>query len=251
MATILQLPALNNPSREAVFYTAQAGKNYHATFAALLSLINKRDLELDKVDNTSDADKPISTAAAQALAQKANANEVPTLTAFTAAVESLSNYVKQEQLNEAIAAINAKIESGASEEDVALAIAQTVAPINEAIGRIQNTILAHTQDLQTITTKLESTVTGSTLTSALAASEQRMSTQLQGFSNSMNESLAEISQRFASVNQSLSSFSEALLQKADKTHEHVPTDIQGLDAYIAQYTQANSNESVRFLGSTW
>jgi hypothetical protein len=69
---ISQLPLLNNLSGNEDTVLAVNGQNFKFKLSQLKTFITKNDLGLGNVDNTSDANKPVSTAQAQALAGKAD-----------------------------------------------------------------------------------------------------------------------------------------------------------------------------------
>jgi len=77
--TIDLIDALSNPSRDTKVVIGAGSKIYVNLLSSLLALTTKADVGLANVDNTYDADKPISTAQAQALAEKAAAADVQAL----------------------------------------------------------------------------------------------------------------------------------------------------------------------------
>lgn len=76
-----ELPRQTNPASVSFNIPGVAsedGKNYFIQISDILGLIDKSQLQLDQVDNTSDLDKPISLAVAAALAAKSESTHVHT-----------------------------------------------------------------------------------------------------------------------------------------------------------------------------
>lgn len=71
---ISRLPAADQLVGEELIAIVQDGVTKHVKIRLFNMIVNKRELGLDKVDNTSDADKPISTKQQQALDEKADLN---------------------------------------------------------------------------------------------------------------------------------------------------------------------------------
>lgn len=83
--TILDKQRLDVLTLQSIFYVVNDNKNYHAYADSILALIqdyiNRTTLGIDRVDNTSDANKPISTLVAAALADKAASVDLDALSA--------------------------------------------------------------------------------------------------------------------------------------------------------------------------
>lgn len=77
--TIDQLEALANPTRSTKVIVGSGNKLYANLLSSLFALVTKADVGLPNVDNTSDADKPVSTATAQALQAKASQQSLDAL----------------------------------------------------------------------------------------------------------------------------------------------------------------------------
>lgn len=71
---ISELEKIVNPSGDELVIVAYNGSNYSIRVTDLIRSITKASFGLDKVNNTADIDKPVSTAVSQALAQKAPFN---------------------------------------------------------------------------------------------------------------------------------------------------------------------------------
>lgn len=112
--TILQLPILGELDGDNWLLVTSNHKTYRITagvFSSLLSglVVNRVTLGLDKVDNTSDLDKPLSTASIEALLEKADKDhihEVTDINGLKAFIDNivedtleLRSYVRTEILN--------------------------------------------------------------------------------------------------------------------------------------------------------
>ncbi len=86
--TLLSLDELLSLDGTGSFWVVYRNKDYRVTYETLLKSIDKAALGLDKVDNTSDAEKPVSLPQQQALDLKMNK-------ADALGIEALDNY-KQE-----------------------------------------------------------------------------------------------------------------------------------------------------------
>ena len=71
---ISELEKIANPSGNELVIVAFQGANYSIRVNDLVRAISKTSLGLERVNNTSDAEKPISDSVAKALADKANAD---------------------------------------------------------------------------------------------------------------------------------------------------------------------------------
>lgn len=162
---ITQKPHLDAADVFSVLYVVHENKDYHLLLGDVVDLIkvyiNRNTLNIANVDNTADIDKPISRAQAeefdrvgQAIAllaeNKANKNEVPTLTQFNALVEEVADCVRQtpyaEQIREIlemIAAIHSWTESEINQLiDIKITpIVEAVVEINAELAELPNIYL--------------------------------------------------------------------------------------------------------------
>lgn len=76
---ISELPTLSTPEVDAGILVEHSGQNYRLPVGQILNEITAERVGLDHVDNTADADKPISTAQQQALDGKAAVGHQHTL----------------------------------------------------------------------------------------------------------------------------------------------------------------------------
>ena len=78
MPNLLTRTLLEDPSDLCQLYVVLDGKDYRTTFATLLRLVTKATVGLDRVNNTSDTEKPISSQQQNALDLKADKDSVAT-----------------------------------------------------------------------------------------------------------------------------------------------------------------------------
>jgi Phage tail repeat like len=144
---------LTTPSGLEQTVVAIGGVNHRVTLNAIKSLITKNDLGLDLVNNTSDADKPISTATQAALTGKSNMGhthamaDVPGLVqyitdqlAILAATLSVAGHTHQ--INEISGLVTAL--SGKANVADLNSLATVVTNINTAMGGKASTVHTHT-----------------------------------------------------------------------------------------------------------
>lgn len=139
---LLQIPEHVDPAENAYIWVVLNGVDYRTSLAAILNKVTRVKLGLDRVDNTSDEEKPISTAVAAALGQKANASEVVSLATFNALANSLVNYVTKPELDAILLALHQEIDDKLSDVELTQVLNTTLAPIDTALtnilGRLEN-----------------------------------------------------------------------------------------------------------------
>ncbi len=91
--TIDQLDPLANPTRSTKVIVGSGNKLYANLLSTLFALVTKADVGLANVDNTSDAEKPVSNATTQALQAKASQQ------ALDALAQALADKASQEDLD--------------------------------------------------------------------------------------------------------------------------------------------------------
>lgn len=138
-----------------------AGVNHRVTLNAIKALITKADLNLSNVDNTADADKPVSAAVAVALATKSNMGhthamaDIPGLTQYitdqlAALAATLSGAGHTHQMSE-ITGLVAELAGKATIADLT-SLATVVTNINTALAGKANTSHTHeTTDINGLT----------------------------------------------------------------------------------------------------
>ena len=136
-------------------YVVYNGRDYRVLLSTLLSLITKTRLGLENVNNTSDLDKPISTATQQALLQKVDAADVVSREEWNLFVQQFGNVVSLETLTQAVDSLQLAIQSKASIQEVQTAINAALQPITNALMMLQNDVSSITQQLGDYATKVE------------------------------------------------------------------------------------------------
>lgn len=85
------LTLLPTPTGNEAVPVQSGGSNYRVTLTSIAALVTKQSLGLENVSNTSDADKPVSTAQAQALQGKANTQHGHAVTDVTGLSDTLTS----------------------------------------------------------------------------------------------------------------------------------------------------------------
>ena len=216
MSNLLTKDPLEIASLDAQVYVVHQDKDWRMTLGTLIALVTKATLGLDKVDNTSDAEKPISTAQEEALFLKADKDSVPTLQAFELLAGTLQHYVTTEQLTEAIAAVNEAMQPFLNQQQVASLVDQALGPIvqslqafnmemtgiNERIAALENLNLDDVNEA----------AVNQIVLSALLPVDQK---------------LIEVDVELTSLNETMAS-----LQQTLSNHRHVVADIEGISEYV-------------------
>lgn len=168
-------------------YVVYNGHDYRIQLSTLLSLVNKTRLGLDQVNNTSDLDKPLSTATIAELVKKANLADTVTREEWNLFVQQLSRYVTLEQLNNSITLIQQALTEKISVAEAQQLINTALSPITVAITDIQDRLAAleigdnayaTKAELTSAVTAVEGTITDldDRLTAYIASNDQRVST---------------------------------------------------------------------------
>lgn len=87
---ISQLKALTTVTGDEEFPLAYQGVTYKLPLSRIAQLVSVGGLGLDRIDNTSDMDKPVSTATAAALSTKADQSHTHVTTSITGLTEALN-----------------------------------------------------------------------------------------------------------------------------------------------------------------
>ncbi len=239
MSNLLSLTPLTTVQETAEVYVVYDNKDYRMSLATLVSLVTKSRLGLGRVDNTSDLEKPISQQVTAALASKANSDAVPTLEAFTALSTSIQNVVSQDQLNTAITEISQLLQSKLDATQLDTALATALAPITQGMQQITGTLSNHGDRLTALEQGGGGSGTGgitqTQLDAAIAGANQYTDQTVSALSSSVDQQLLTFSQQLSIINQTLSAFSTALSNKADKDHTHDLNQITGAAEFIQNY----------------
>lgn len=216
MPNLLSKDPLVTAQQSAEVYVVYNNKDYRMSLATLISLVTKQSLGLDKINNTADAEKPVSSPVATELAKKANSTDVPTREAFDALAARMSNVVTQQELNTAIQSVVTAMNSLPTMSAVNTAISQALAPINLSIS--------------SIATSLEEQI-------------QRIS-NLQEASNSYanKAALQNLQEQLTVTESTLAALSESFTG-----HSHSAESISGLSEMVAELVASSANV---IIGST-
>lgn len=260
VANLLTKQPMNEAQLEAELYAVFDKKDYRVSLATVLALVTKASIGLDKVNNTSDAEKPVSGPVAEALAAKANIVDTVSKEAFASLAQSLSNYITIDALNESITQVNQLINSKLSSEEVSQAIADAVVPVNNAVSLVANEVtgllsrvqslenadlnIISREDLEEAIGLVSQSIAGAvsvneTQNARLGVIEQDYATKSEvassfnGLSNSLSGQISQLSQELSSMSTTISGINSVLGNKADLEHNHHANDIAGLRDVIA------------------
>jgi len=232
MSNLLQLNALTAAPELAEVYVVYNRQDYRMTLATLVSLVTKSSLGLDRVNNTTDLDKPVSAATQSALNLKANSNAVPTIEAFNQLANSLQNYISLSQLNAAIDQITTALNNYTTASQVNSAINTALSPVNQSLAQLSSELQAQQQRLSQLETLQQNNITRVVLDEAIAFVRQDTQSLINNQAASTNATIAQLTNQINQINQSLISVNAALSTKADINHTHDTASIEGLEAFI-------------------
>lgn len=202
--TTLQHIKTNDLKRSGVVYFVQDNAEYQLTLATLLSILQASDVGLSKVDNTADAEKPVSQLQQQALDAKAEKNHGHLISNVEGLAEALSKFVPLEVLTELLGALELKVASRVTNE----AFEQYKTQIEEVFSQIAET----DQSLSRRITQLENSGMGDYVTTST-------------FQNTLEQLQAAFTQAITGV-------ADGLKGKADKQHNHMAEEIVNLTEVI-------------------
>lgn len=232
MSNLLQLNALTAAPELAEVYVVYNRQDYRMTLATLVSLVTKSSLGLDRVNNTSDLDKPVSAATQTALNLKANVNAVPSIEAFNQLSNSLQNYISLAQLNAAIDQIVTALNNYTTINQVNNAINVALSPVNQSLAQLSSELQAQQQRLSQLETLQQNNITRVVLDEAVALVRQDTQALINDQAASVNATVSQLTNQINLINQSLTVVNAALSTKADINHTHVMSEIEGLEAFI-------------------
>lgn len=202
--TTLQHIKTNDLKRSGVVYFVQDNAEYQLTLATLLSILQASDVGLSKVDNTADAEKPVSQLQQQALDAKAEKNHGHLISNIEGLAEALSKFVPLEVLTELLGALELKVASRVTNE----AFEQYKTQIEEVFSQIAET----DQSLARRIAQLENSGMGDYVTTST-------------FQNTLEQLQAAFTQAITGV-------ADGLKGKADKQHNHMAEEIVNLTEVI-------------------
>lgn len=232
MSNLLALNPLTTANELAEVYVVYDRKDYRMSLSTLLALVTKSSVGLSRVDNTSDAEKPLSMAAIEALGLKADANAVPSMVAFNALSNSLQNYVTLDALNGSIQSIVDSLNNYATKSEVNDAITAALSPITSSISQIVTSLQSHAARLSALEQGEQNDITRTVLEEELGLLRTDILGQFQSYSDQNDLTLTSIASQIASINQTLNAVTVSLDQKADVNHRHDPSEINNLTEFV-------------------
>lgn len=221
MANLLSKDPLLTAQGAAEVYVVYDGQDYRMTLATLITLVSKASVGLSNVNNTADADKPVSTAMSQALSQKANADSVPTLAAFNDLATSLQSYATQLQLNTAIQQITQALNSYTTSTQLAQAIDAAISPVTQGLDQLSQSLGTQISRINALEQNAGSYVSG-----------LQLSTAINGVGTYVDQQVLGLTQQLQTVNQTIAALTEQL-----NTHTHAAGDIDGLTEFVTTIVQ--------------
>lgn len=260
MATkISQLPELNTINGNETIPAVSGGNTVKFTLSKIKTIITKNDIALGNVDNTSDADKPISTATNAALDQKASlvhSHSVGNITGLQEALDGKAASSHGHDVSE-ITGIDTLI-AGKADINHAHDV-NSITGLASALDGKANTVHTHTKDqinglnddlvfIQSqINNKASSLHThGVAEISGLDAAidlkiAQAITSQPSGFTT---DQIAAIS---------VDAVGPLLLNKSDTGHGHTPEQIVGFDTAVnvLAVTAVENNQHVVVTNLEW
>ena len=232
MPNILTLPELGTANSLAEVYVVYNNTDYRMTLKTLLSLVTATSLGLDKVNNTSDNEKPVSSATALELAKKANIDDVVSKATFDALVKTIGTYVSQETLDTAIKGVTDQLSGFVTSAQVQSVVNDALATITATVDALTQNVATNTQAIAQLTEQTKGMVTETTLTQAINAAKQELIQQLNAALDPFNVTIGQLNTHLTALDQSIAALQQALDAKADKVHSHAPGDITGLSDYV-------------------
>lgn len=202
--TTLQHIKTNDLKRAGVVYLVQDNAEYQLTLATLLSILQASDVGLSKVDNTTDAEKPVSQLQQQALDAKAEKNHGHVISNIEGLADALSKFVPLEVLTELLGALELKVASRVTNE----AFEQYKTQIEEVFSQIAET----DQSLSRRIAQLENSGMGDYVTTST-------------FQNTLEQLQAAFTLAITGV-------ADGLKGKAEKQHSHVAEEIVNLTEVV-------------------
>lgn len=242
MSNLLDFTELVKPSSAAEVYVVFNGVDYRMTLKTLLTLVTAASISLDKVDNTSDVDKPISKAQLEALAEKANKTDVVSQEAFNILADSLKNYVTVDTLKAAIAGITDSLNGYLTKDEGKKLISDSLSNIASTVDALSKQVADNASAMVALDEKTKTMVVEQTMNEAIAQSKTAIESEFSMFSSSVNQAIDALAKKIDNFNTVIDGFQQALNAKADKQHSHETSEINGLEAYVKSLIGSTTGE---------
>lgn len=247
-----------------MLYVVRDNLDYRIAASSFLRLVNAAFIGLGEVDNTPDAEKPVShyqqlaldgkmdkATAEAAITALASALEGKVSTqlfeqAITALNEALSGLVGgpefEQQLETALAPIQAALDALAQSQAAQDAVLEAKiggAELEFRLGEVSQTFSTQLTSVASRVTALESWRTGMEQMVATLAPRNYVDSQIDQLSNQFQLQLESVAQQFTTqtgriqnLEDAIVGVNEELAQKADRTHRHTVEDLDGLGDLI-------------------
>lgn len=225
---------LTTAEEMAELYVVYNNKDYRITLGTLISIVTKARLGLDRVNNTSDAEKPLSSMMLDALNMKADKSTVVTTEAFDALVNQISTLVTLDQLNAAIQSVLDAVNSGGLQTQIDDRINAALTPINAALGTINATLSSHATRLTAIENSSSAGVSRLEFTAGLQNLYTTVENNLTAMREEFNDELFSIRQQMALLSQA-----QAALMEDFNDHKHTASDITDLQSFVVNLINEN------------
>lgn len=212
--TILEKGELTTVPEAGYLYIVYNGNDFKATVGALLQLVTKSRIGLGNVDNTSDADKPISNAASNRFLAIDQAIQT-TASELQAVIGSLEGYASLDHLNQIVSDLQEGLQNRPTQDQVAQLISTALLSVNSEI-------------------------------SSLSGRVSNLETAFQGFQASLNQLVAAavadgIALTTAELTSRIETFeanvSQAIANKSDQGHSHTSGQISDFTPAVQQVLQ--------------
>lgn len=212
--TILEKGELTTVPEAGYLYIVYNGNDFKATVGALIQLVTKARIGLGNVDNTSDADKPISNAASTRFLTLEESIQT-TATQLQSVITGLEGYVSLENLNQIVSDLQTGLQDRPTHDQVTQLIATALLSVESEIA-------------------------------ALGSRVGNLETAFQGFQASLNQLVAAavadgIALTTAELTSRIETFeanvSQSIANKADQGHTHTSGQIDDFTPAVQQVLQ--------------
>lgn len=119
-------------------YVVYNGHDYRILLSTLLTLVTKAKLGLENVDNTSDVNKPVSTAVQTELDKKLNASDAVPVEEWNLFLNKFAGMMSAADLNAVISQLQQAVGSAVNATYLQQQITQALAPVNNALATLSS-----------------------------------------------------------------------------------------------------------------
>jgi hypothetical protein len=236
---ISEIDLLPTPTGLEQTVVAIAGINKRVTLNSIRSLVTKADVGLSAVDNTADLDKPVSTAVAAAINDKANLAHLHSIANVVNLQNSLDNKSDLTHSHPAYS-LTSHIHDLNSVTGLQTAL-DSKTPVGHTHTEYAPVIHNHdVSDINGLTAQL------ATLSSTLSAiGHNHQISDVAGLVNAL--ALKTSSADFTTLVDTVANLNTALTSKANIAHNHATSDITGLDSVLQQFASFQTQTGIDIL----